>query len=266
MNDHDDDEEDSSRIHIESEPTLDQMDDAERSAARRTRLDQANYRNQSSRNSASGSRPGAKKADLSAVDKVLPSVLAGLGLDKRLKEHSFMQMWASIAPANIANHSRPLFLDSQHNLVITVSDASVAQEISLTKGRILPTLHKLAKSLSLNFVGIRIDLKQYHQPEAPVAAPREEPLPVPSEAELSELQLRQYDIGLMQDLSNKLTAENTREDIAVKVMEAFDRRLRIAQWRRYHGYPVCQNCQSPVSRLHDQGASKVCFICMMQTS
>ena len=61
-------------------------------------------------------RSRKEKPQLSAVDKVLPEVLSRLGLDRRLKEHSLMQMWLSIAPKPIAERSRPLYLDSSITL------------------------------------------------------------------------------------------------------------------------------------------------------
>ncbi|MBX9571325.1 MAG: DUF721 domain-containing protein [Candidatus Obscuribacterales bacterium] len=206
-----------------------------------------------------------EKPQLSAVDKVLPDVLSRLGLDRRLKEHSLMQMWLSIAPKPIAERSRPLFIDSQHNLVVTVSDASVAQEISLMKNQLIPHLSRVAKTLALPFAGIRIDLKHYHQPKELEPAPAEEPLPMPSEKDLYDQHLTKYDNGLIQDLSNKLAEEKTPPEIAAKVLKTFEHQLRLAQWRKLNGYPICRNCSNPVFRLHEKGANKLCFNCMIQS-
>lgn len=204
-----------------------------------------------------------EKPQLSAVDKVLPEVLSRLGLDRRLKEHSLMQMWLSIAPKPIAERSRPLYLDSQHNLVVTVSDAAVAQEISLMKNQLIPHLARVAKTLALPFAGIRIDLKHYHQPKALEEAAPETPLPLPSEKDLYELQLTSYDNGLIQDLSNKLAEEKTPPEIAAKVQKTFEHQLRLSQWRKLNGYPICRTCGNPAFRLHEKGGHKLCFNCML---
>src|SRR5579883_2844975 len=74
-----------------------------------------------------------KKNGLETVNKLLPDVLSKLGLDRRLKEHAAMQIWISLLPGAILERSRPLFIDSQRNLVVAVADASVGQEISLLK-------------------------------------------------------------------------------------------------------------------------------------
>lgn len=206
-----------------------------------------------------------EKPQLSPVDKVLPEVLSRLGLDRRLKEHSLMQMWLSIAPAPIAERSRPLFIDSQHNLVVTVSDASVAQEISLMKNQLIPHLSRVAKTLAIPFAGIRIDLKHFHQPKQVEEATPAEPLPIPGEKELYELHLSKYDNGLIQDLSNKLQEEKAPPEIAAKVLKTFEHQLRLTQWRKLNGYPICRHCSNPVFRLHEKGGNKLCFNCMMQS-
>lgn len=208
-------------------------------------------------------RSRKEKPQLSAVDKVLPEVLSRLGLDRRLKEHSLMQMWLSIAPGPIAERSRPLYLDSQHNLVVTVSDAAVAQEISLMKNQLIPHLSRVAKTLALPFAGIRIDLKHYHQPKVLEEAPPDEPLPLPSEKDLYELHLTKYDNGLIQDLSNKLQEENSPPEIAAKVLKTFEHQLRLSQWRKLNGYPICRSCNNPAFRLHEKGGNKLCFNCML---
>lgn len=230
-------------------------------------------KSQSARRPSSGSASKAssdprgtrkEKPQLSSVDKVLPEVLSRLGLDRRLKEHSLMQMWLSVAPAPIADRSRPLFIDSQHNIVVTVSDAAVAQEISLMKNQLIPHLSRVAKTLSLPFNGIRIDLKHYHQPKALEEAPAENPLPMHTEKDLYEMHLTKYDNGLIQDLSNKLAEENTPSEIAAKVVKTFEYQLRLTQWRKLNGYPICRHCNNPVFRLHEKGPNKLCFNCMLE--
>lgn len=206
-----------------------------------------------------------ERPQLSAVDKVMPDVLVRLGLERRLKEHSLMQMWETLLPSKLAQLSRPLFIDSQHTLVISVSDASVAQELSLMRSKLLPQLSMLSKSLGIEFSGFRIDLKHFHKAEEAAEPPPEEPLPVPLEEDLDRLILKANDMALIQDLSNKLQAENREAALASRIVQACERRLKLDQWRRQHGYPICQSCEHPVGRLHQKGQHKVCFNCMMQT-
>lgn len=205
----------------------------------------------------------SRKPELQAVDAVLPNVLSRLGLDRRLKEHSLMQMWQTVAPAPIAERSRPLFIDSQHNLVVTVKDAAVAQEISLHKNQLVPQLSRIAKTLAIEFKGIRVDLKHYHKAQQPEEVPTEEPLPLPQESDLAEIHLSKYENGLIQDLSNKLEAEHSPPEAASRVLKTFERLLRLNQWRRLNGYPICRNCNNPVFRLHERGNDKLCFTCIM---
>lgn len=201
-------------------------------------------------------------ASLAPVDKVLPGVLSGLGLERRLREHALMQLWASLLPEALANSSRPLFIDHQHNLVIAVSNASAAQELSLIKGKLMQALEATARSLDIKLVSLRFDLKNFHRPEEkPV--PEESPLPQPSDSQLAELTLKGSDIELIGILSAKLEAETGRsEDLKIMVLRAFEKQLRLAEWRRRHGFPVCQSCGNPVARLFVHETHKVCFNCL----
>lgn len=201
-----------------------------------------------------------KLSGLDAVDKLLPGVLSKLGLDRRLKEHAAMQIWSSLLPGVILERSRPLFIDSQRNLVVAVSDASVGQELSLLKGKILRTFIATCKQLGVEVKGIRIDMKHFHKS----AEPQEpEPLsyPQPEEKALRALELDPQRKQLLNELAESLAPGHDSVVKKDKVLHAFEMQLRLEQWRRQNGYPLCQYCQNPVLRLYPMGQHKVCFNC-----
>ena len=197
---------------------------------------------------------------MDAVDKVLPAVLNRLGLDRRLKEHAIMQMWETLVSGAIAERSRPLFIDSQHNLVIAVADAAVAQELSLMKAKVLKTLSVTARSLGIELKALRIDMKHFHRSPEP-ATPEDVQFPQPCDRELCDLTLNTHDMQLIGELSKRLAEQNESPPVRKGVLGAYERQLRLAEWRRRHGYPACQQCGSPVQRLYEHGAHKVCFNC-----
>ncbi len=221
----------------------------------------------SSRESLSGSRTDnsrRKKSQMDLVDKVLPEVMLRLGLEKRLREHALMQVWESVVPKGLAERSRPLFIDHQHNLVVAVRDASVAQELSLMKSKLIGSLASTARSLGLELRGLRLDMKNFHRAKEPEEAAPETPLPQASEKELRELELSDHDKQLIGELSKKLAEDpDNNGEFNQKAIHAFESQLKLIEWRRRHDYPCCQRCSNPVLRLHDVGSSKLCFNCML---
>lgn len=201
-----------------------------------------------------------KRYEMETIDKVLPGVLTQLGLERRLREHTLMQLWPTLVPVSLAERSRPVFIDHQHNLVIAVSDASVAQELSLMKGKIMQSLGLTARSLGLEIKALRIDMKNFHRsPEPPL--PEESPMPKLNEHELVELELSQHDKQLIVDLSKKLAAEGQDKHMSLRVLHAYETQLRLTEWRRRKGFPLCSSCGNPVARLFEHGSHKVCFNC-----
>jgi hypothetical protein len=202
-----------------------------------------------------------KPSGIDQVEKVLPLVLLQLGLEQRMRQHALMQVWHSLLPASLAERSRPLFMDHQNNLVIGVSDAAAAQELSLMKNKLVQTLSATARTLKVKFASLRFDLKNYHRLEEEMSA-LEPALPQPSEGELQTLALSNHDMQLICDLSGRLDREQgAKADLSMMILRAFERQLRLAEWRRRHGYPVCQSCRNPVPRLFARGSHKVCFNC-----
>lgn len=107
-------------------------------------------------------------------------------------------------------------------------------------------------------------MKSYHRVKDAEAASEAEParFPTVNESELDAVDLSQYDKQLIVDLSKDLCQNSDFEkDLRVKALKAYERQLRLAQWRLDKGFPVCQNCSNPVSRLYELDMLKLCFNC-----
>jgi hypothetical protein len=201
------------------------------------------------------------QANMNQVEMVLPAVLSKLGLDRKMKEHALMQVWDSLLPQAIARRSRPIFMDYQNNLVIAVKDASTAQELSLLKTKLLQTIAPTARSLGVELRGVRIDMKNYHQVDEQnlveeVVLPHQ-----PSDAELKNLPLNENDKRLIAQLDENFAHAGRKDEISFKVGHIYEMQLRLAEWRRQNGYPICQLCNNPVTRLFARDGHKVCFNC-----
>ena len=219
------------------------------------------FLNQLGRSTRKGASGDAGKANMETVDKILPGVMSNLGLEKRLREHSLMQLWPTFLPPALAEKSRPIYIDLQKNLVVAVSDASVAQELSLMKSRLMLSLKAAARSLGLELTALRIDMKNFHKPKE-LEIPQAVPLPQIDKEELNEIELSSHDKQLIVELSKELGLDSDVDSsLRQKALRAYEGQLRLAQWRRQKGFPVCEHCRNPVSRLYELDMHKVCFNC-----
>lgn len=192
----------------------------------------------------------AKRA-LSAVNSILNRVVSDLGLDKRLREHTFISLWPTFINSALAQRSRPLFFDSQRNLVVSVADAATGQELSMIKGKLLLQLQTAARSLSIDLRGLRLDLKHYHSQS--VMPPANEPpqRSKPSAAQLSAVTLNAGESSQLDDLAATLaTDESLSAQRRDKILMLFEKQLRLRRFMLKEGYPQCPACGEPAERLH----------------
>src|SRR5215468_10772901 len=77
---------------------------------------------------------------LKRVDAVLEQLVRKLGLDRRLREQTLMNLWPHLLGEPWARKFRCLFIDSENNLVVALADAATGQELSLMKPAILAKL------------------------------------------------------------------------------------------------------------------------------
>lgn len=213
----------------------------------------------------SGRRRGKFGSGINSVDSVLPAVLSKLGLENRLREHALLQFWTGLLPQSLAQRCKPLFIDRQRQLVVAVSDASAAQELSLLKGKIMMSLTDTARSLGFVLDGLRIDMKSFHiinrqEVENTMESPSRD-----SELDLSSVELSADDKQLIVDLSHRLSESSSNNgELNSKALKSFEAQLRLMTWRKQQGYPLCSRCRNPVARLHDCGNDKLCFNCKLE--
>ncbi len=227
-----------------------------------------------------GASPASKhkQRSFASLNNVLSKLVAKLGLDKRLKENALFGLWPVIIGDFFASQSRPLFIDSDHNLVVSVKDAAVGQELSLMKRDIVLRLKRAASALGITVTGVRFDLKHYHNS---VNSDKDLPgldtpertaqLPVPTDQELAEIDLSTEELGQLalvaQELSEiKTTRENAlvqEINLTTRMAALCEREIRLRKWRLIHGYPKCANCAEPVAMLH--GPRQLCTECFYKT-
>jgi hypothetical protein len=215
----------------------------------------------------------SKMPQFNRVDDVLNSVVNHLGLDKRLREHTLINLWPTLISQFFSDRSRALFVDNEGTLVIAVKDASTGQELTLLSPQLTPKLKQLAANLNLAVKGLRFELKHFHQKQACefVLADDPPPLPKPSDNELFALSLSKDDQNkidqLKVDLASSATAGRLDSQInnvltnemQERIIGLFEKQLRLAQWKKEHNYPLCGRCHETAARLHT--TNNLCDLC-----
>jgi hypothetical protein len=195
------------------------------------------------------------------ISRVLPRVLRQLGIDNRLKEHTFLHLWPHIIGEPFASRTRPLFIDHERNVVIAVKDAATGQEISFSKADLIKKLRQAARGVGIEINGMRFDMKRFFEKADSdlFAYPFQEPLPEPSDADLQSIELSDEESAQIAQVATNFEsgAEFTR--LALRMRSLYEKELRLKKWRLAHGYPHCSQCGDVTSRLH--GANLICPLC-----
>ncbi len=207
---------------------------------------------------------GAKARNFKRVNYVLNSVMTKLGLERRLREHTLMSLWPTLVGPPWSNRSRPLFIDAESKLVVSVSDAATGQELSLLKSEILKKVRAAGRSIGVAISGLRFDLKHYH------ANPEEEALsqaaavslPEPTAAELEAVELPEYSLAELLALKSDLESAPVGpiNPSPERILMVFETELRMREWMRQKGFPICAECRHPVRTLH--GKERLCVACL----
>jgi hypothetical protein len=223
------------------------------------------------------------KAKFANVGDVLDKVTQGLSLDRRLREHALRQIWPTLVGEPFAQRSRVLFVDSDENLVIAVSDASSAQEMSFSKRALLNKIYPAARALGLKIKGMRFDLKQFfskfepplsaesglygrsRQPGQLMNGPQEDELNSINLAESERSQVEELTVALksVEELSLVGSSQDGSEvrQWSTRITKIVEHQLRLESWRRSQNFPNCSKCFYPTSRLHTElGLCTQCYL------
>jgi hypothetical protein len=199
------------------------------------------------------------------IGGVLPQVLRKLGLDQRLKEQTFINLWPHIVGEPFGSLSRPLFIDHERNIVVAVRDASTGQEMTFAKVKLLKAIRQAARGVGIEITGMRFDLKRFGElpPDPPIHIQPDPSrgLPEPTAEDLAQVALTDEHLKEIADLGFfYLSAQPDASHIMVaRVQALFEKELRLRIWRTEKGYPHCSQCGDVTPRLH--GTTLICAQC-----
>lgn len=212
-----------------------------------------------------------KGRNFQEISRVLPRVLRQLGIDNRLKEHTFLHLWPHIVGEPFASRTRPLFIDFERNVVIAVKDAATGQEISFSKGDLIKKLRQAARAVGIEINGMRFDMKRFFEKADSdiFANPYQEPLPEPTDADLQAIVLSEEEFAQIGQVASDASVNPDPDSgdesdfnfarLANRMRSLYEKELRLKKWRLMHNYPRCSQCGDVTARLH--GANLICPLC-----
>lgn len=211
---------------------------------------------------------GGKKRSMSSVNSVLNKLVASLNLDKRLKEHTLMGLWPTVVGEPFASKSRPLFIDHEGSIVISVSDAAVGQELSLMRSQLVKRMRIAGNGLGIEIRGLRFDLKHFHKKEetrinqAAVEAIRKKRHDnTPGAEELASISLTEEELAEIQALKARLSAaDGEHSHIHDRIVGLYEKELRARKWMEANVATRCHLCSQPSPMLYgSRGLCSTCF-------
>lgn len=229
-------------------------------------------------------KPKRRSKSFATVGNVLNTVVSKLGLDRRLREKTLINLWPAIVGETFARRSRAIFINYEGNLVVAVKDASTGQELSLSRQELSSRLRAAAGGLGLDTKGIRFDLKHYHSADnrdelASIAAISKQPArKEPAAEELNSISLSSEDLEALQKLELELQSAHEapsealgetscqtspgRFELRQRILALYERELRLKRWMTANQYPICSSCAEPTPLLH--GSQSVCAACYLK--
>lgn len=194
------------------------------------------------------------------LSRVLPKVMRQLGLDTRLREHTFLNIWPHVVGEPFASRTRPLFIDHERNLVLAVRDAATGQEITFAKAELLKAIRRAARGVGIEINGMRFDMKRFYEgalDNAQVSLDTQTELPEPSEDELAAEELSVAEVVQIGEVASSMGPEQAH--LAQRMRGLYEKEMRLKKWREKMGYPHCSKCGDITSRLH--GENLICANC-----
>lgn len=200
-----------------------------------------------------------KGRNFQQLSRVLPKVLRQLGLDNRLREHTFLNIWPHVVGEPFASRTRPLFIDHERNLVLAVRDSATGQEVTFAKAELLKAIKQAARGVGIEIKGMRFDMKRFYEgalSESVVVIEGEE-LPEPCDEDLEAIELSADEVVQIGLIAASIGPEQAH--LAQRTRALYEKEMRRRKWRELKGYPHCSKCGDVTSRLH--GENLICANC-----
>ncbi len=202
------------------------------------------------------------------IDNVLDSVMKDLKLDKGLKQQDFAKLWPKIVGIKFQNSSKVVSIHTKQNidiLTVAVSSHTVAQELSFFKEDIIKKINKVAKDFDYNIKEIIFNSKLWEELKNESKEKKEEKSSnfykiekIFSEEELKKIEISQE---IIESVKNSLKEQKfSSEEMKEKFLNTIIKDLKIQEWRKKNGFPVCSKCGIAIN-YYSPEIENFCPIC-----
>lgn len=194
------------------------------------------------------------------LNDVLKNVVKGLGIERRIKENTVLDLWPQIVGVKFQSKTRAVSFRQGRNgkiLVVAVESSPFLQEIFLYKNEILKKLDNYTSPLGFKVVDIAFDTKLWNSIDYNnIEITQEEPFTLNlkqyTEEDLEKIELPQSVINPVKASVDGLSFAS--DELKKTMINTTLRNLKIQIWRKENGYPCCEVCGIPVRYVKENEA------------
>lgn len=201
------------------------------------------------------------------MNSVLGNVVNKLGLDKGLKQQEFAKLWPKIVGPKFQNSSKAAYIYSRNGidtLMVAVSSSMVAQELSFFKEDILKKIKKVSQDFEIKDIFFNPKLwEEIKQENNTVKKEENNPKFYKIEKSFSEKEIKNIKLSdeIIQSVKNSLEEQNFySEELKEKMFNTIIKDLKIREWQKNNGFPICSKCGIPVN-YYSPESENFCPIC-----
>lgn len=206
--------------------------------------------------------------DFNNIDSVLNKVMVNLGLDKGLKQQEFAKLWPKVVGPKFQNSSKVVYIQSRQGediLTVAVSSPAVAQELSFFKEDIIKKIKVVAKDFNYNIKEILFNSKVWQELKQETKQKTEEENKnfYKIEKNFSEEDLKKIELPdeVVQSIKDSLKEQKFySEEMKEKMFNTIIKDLKIQEWRKNNGFPVCSKCGIAINYYSPEGEN-LCPAC-----
>lgn len=197
-----------------------------------------------------------KYRKLENLESLMPKVARHMGIESRMKEVIIMNYWPEIAKGEIGKDSRPYNISrSKQGLVLHVAAKSsmVAQELNMIKMVLIDKVNVLASQIGLSISDIIVSTKYWsevgnNEPGKQLENNNKQQPGSIIDQDLDSIVLTEEQKDSVESTLETLDLEEKLKDSLRQVMY---KDLKLKNYKKQMGYPVCKNCGVPFNRTNE---------------
>jgi len=200
------------------------------------------------------------------IENVLSNVVSDLSLKKGLKQQELVKLWPKIVGPRFQNSTRPLSIYSKNGfdvLTVCVSNSAAAQEMTFYKQDIINKIKKIIPDFGYNIRDIIFDQKTwgYEKSEKRDENALKNYYSLHkkfSEEEINNIELPE---SVIKEVNKNYKGVNfPTEELRKKFINIVIRDLKIREWQKKNGFPVCLKCGIPLTN-YIESIENYCPVC-----